>query len=149
MRADHPRDNRALALVAPYEYKELPPEGESGSFWGRLPATMSLAEIDQDKRSGALEGWTTATSTSPPSTVCGSRAPPPSPRGTLTSTARSTSPTPRSVKAAPRRRRHPRQLPGRRPPGGPRPAHQQVGQPQEDRHRLHRHRRRRPARPSV
>jgi secreted PhoX family phosphatase len=49
------RNNNALALVTNYEYRGLPPAGESGDFWSKLPATMSLARIDQDKRSGALE----------------------------------------------------------------------------------------------
>ncbi|MGR9045817.1 MAG: PhoX family protein [Gammaproteobacteria bacterium] len=50
---DH-RTNSALALVTQYEYKELPPVGETGSFWSKLPATMSLAKLDQNKRNGSL-----------------------------------------------------------------------------------------------
>jgi secreted PhoX family phosphatase len=47
----------ALALVTQYEYRGLPPVGPEfteSDYWSRLPATMSLARIDQDKRSGAL-----------------------------------------------------------------------------------------------
>jgi secreted PhoX family phosphatase len=47
--------DHALALVTHYEYRGLPPAGETGDFWSKLPATMSLARIDQDKRTGALE----------------------------------------------------------------------------------------------
>ena len=54
MRAAAPRGSHTLALVTQYEYKELPPAGETGSFWSKLPATMSLARVDQDQRSGAL-----------------------------------------------------------------------------------------------
>ena len=54
MKASDRASSRALALVTQYEYKELPPTGESGSFWSKLPATMSLAKIDQDKGTGAL-----------------------------------------------------------------------------------------------
>lgn len=57
MHADRPWMNRALALVTQYEYKELPPNdgASSGSFWSKLPVTPSLAILDQDKRTGALE----------------------------------------------------------------------------------------------
>jgi secreted PhoX family phosphatase len=55
----HPSNSftsRALALVTQYEYKELPPNDgvSTGGFWSKLPALMSLAKLDQDKRSGAL-----------------------------------------------------------------------------------------------
>ena len=40
--ADRVRSH-AMALVTQYEYKELPPTGNTGSFWSKLPATMSLA----------------------------------------------------------------------------------------------------------
>jgi len=53
--ADSWKKTNALALVTQYEYRGLPPAGETGDFWSKLPATMSLARIDQDKRSGALE----------------------------------------------------------------------------------------------
>jgi secreted PhoX family phosphatase len=55
IRAAKPSKNKGLALVTHYEYRGLPPAGLSGDFWSKLPATMSLAMIDQDKRSGALE----------------------------------------------------------------------------------------------
>jgi secreted PhoX family phosphatase len=57
MRADKPWKNDALALVTQFEYKELPPNDgvSSGSFWSKLPAVMSLAKLDQDKKTGALE----------------------------------------------------------------------------------------------
>jgi uncharacterized protein len=49
----------ALALVTQYEYRSLALEGQTlpanDSNWSKLPATMSLARIDQDRRSGALE----------------------------------------------------------------------------------------------
>ena len=52
--ADRARSH-AMALVTQYEYKELPPTGNTGSFWSKLPATMSLALIDQNKKTGALK----------------------------------------------------------------------------------------------
>ena len=52
--ADRARSH-AMALVTQYEYKELPPTGNTGSFWSKLPATMSLALIDQNKKNGALK----------------------------------------------------------------------------------------------
>jgi secreted PhoX family phosphatase len=57
MRADRPRKQRALALVTQYEYRELAPNDgvSSGSFWSKLPAAMSLARLDQDKKTGVLE----------------------------------------------------------------------------------------------
>jgi hypothetical protein len=55
MRAANPAKSHALALVTQYEYRGLPPAGLSGDFWGKLPAAMSMAKIDQNKRSGALE----------------------------------------------------------------------------------------------
>lgn len=56
LRAAKPWKNRALAMVTQFEYKELPPlDGvSSGSFWSKLPATVGLTRLDQDKRSGAL-----------------------------------------------------------------------------------------------
>ncbi|HRY18698.1 MAG TPA: DUF839 domain-containing protein [Candidatus Competibacteraceae bacterium] len=57
MRAAKPRANRPLALVTQYEYKELPPNDgvSTGGFWSKLPATMSVAKLDQHKRTGVLE----------------------------------------------------------------------------------------------
>lgn len=59
MRAAKPWKNRALALVTQYEYRGLTtglPDLEPGDdYWSKLPATMSLAMIDQDKRSGGLQ----------------------------------------------------------------------------------------------
>ena len=55
MQAAHPWSSQALALVTQYEYRELPPSGETGSFWSKLPATMSLTKLDQNKRTGLLE----------------------------------------------------------------------------------------------
>ena len=57
MRAANPWESRALALVTQYEYKELPPNDgvSTGSFWSKLPALMSLARLDQNKKTGALE----------------------------------------------------------------------------------------------
>lgn len=55
MKAADPARNQALALVTQYEYKELPPAGQTGRFWSKLPAAMSLAKLDQDKSTGALE----------------------------------------------------------------------------------------------
>lgn len=55
MQAANPSKSHALALVTQYEYRGLPPAGLTGDFWSKLPATMSLAKIDQNKRSGALE----------------------------------------------------------------------------------------------
>ena len=59
MQAAQPRDSRALALVVQFEYREVPPDYPNAktytSFWSKLPATMGLAKLDQDKRTGALE----------------------------------------------------------------------------------------------
>jgi len=59
MRAANPWKNRPLALVTHYEYRGLttglPPLEGGEDYWSRLPALMSLALIDQDKRSGALD----------------------------------------------------------------------------------------------
>lgn len=57
MKAANPAKNRPLALVTNYEYKELPPnDGSStGSHWSKLPAVMSLARLDQDKKTGKLQ----------------------------------------------------------------------------------------------
>jgi len=55
MKAADPVRNEALALVTQYEYKELPPAGQTGRFWSKLPATASLAKLDQNKSTGALE----------------------------------------------------------------------------------------------
>jgi len=54
MKASDPATNYPLALVTQFEYRGLPPEGETGDFWGKLPATMGLSRIDQHKKSGAL-----------------------------------------------------------------------------------------------
>lgn len=57
MRSTHPFRFNALALVTQFEYKELPPNDglSSGSFWSKLPATMGLARVDQNRWTGALE----------------------------------------------------------------------------------------------
>ncbi|HYE35939.1 PhoX family protein [Methylocaldum sp.] len=55
MKAADATRNEALALMTQYEYKELPPAGQSGRFWSKLPATASLAKLDQDKSTGALQ----------------------------------------------------------------------------------------------
>lgn len=49
-----PSRNNALALVHNFEYRELPPAGQSGSHWSKLPAGMGLAILDQNKSSGVL-----------------------------------------------------------------------------------------------
>lgn len=57
MLAGDPSANRGLALVTQYEYRGLPPAGPGFTekdYWSKLPATMSLARIDQNKHSGAL-----------------------------------------------------------------------------------------------
>jgi secreted PhoX family phosphatase len=59
MRAANPWKNQALALVTQYEYRGLttglPPLDPGEDYWSRLPATMSQAMIDQDKRTGVLQ----------------------------------------------------------------------------------------------
>lgn len=52
--AGNPGSANALALVNHFEYRELPPAGQSGSFWSKLPAGMGLTILDQDKTSGKL-----------------------------------------------------------------------------------------------
>jgi len=44
----------ALALVNHFEYRELPPAGQSGSFWSKLPAGMGLTILSQNRISGKL-----------------------------------------------------------------------------------------------
>lgn len=57
MRVGNPWRSRPLAMVTQYEYKDLPPNdgSSSGSYWSKLPALMSVAKLEQDKQSGALE----------------------------------------------------------------------------------------------
>jgi uncharacterized protein len=59
MQAADPADNRPLALVTNFEYREAPPDypdvASYTSYWSKLPATIGLTKIDQDKRTGALE----------------------------------------------------------------------------------------------
>ena len=57
MTPTNPAKQRALAMVTQYEYKSLPPNDgvSTGEFWSKLPAAMSLAKLDQDKRTGELE----------------------------------------------------------------------------------------------
>jgi hypothetical protein len=45
-----------LAMVTQLEYRELPPNhgASSGSFWSKLPSTVGLTLLDQDKESGLL-----------------------------------------------------------------------------------------------
>jgi hypothetical protein len=52
-----PAKQHALAMVTQYEYKSVPPNDgvSTGEFWSKLPTPMSLAKLDQDKRSGKLE----------------------------------------------------------------------------------------------
>jgi len=54
MAAADPSKNDALALVNHFEYKELPPAGQTGSFWSKLPAGMALSILNQDKKTGTL-----------------------------------------------------------------------------------------------
>jgi uncharacterized protein len=46
----------SLAMVMQFEYRELPPNdgASSGSFWSKLPPTLGLTRLDQDKESGLL-----------------------------------------------------------------------------------------------
>jgi hypothetical protein len=58
MKAANPAKSRPLAMVVNFEYKELPPNNDdiiAGSFWSKLPATIGLARLDQNKKTGALE----------------------------------------------------------------------------------------------
>ncbi len=57
MRSSNPWKFNALAMVTQFEYKELPPNDgvSSGSFWSKLPATMGLTILDQNRWTGALE----------------------------------------------------------------------------------------------
>jgi len=54
MTAADPARNNALAMINQFEYKELPPAGQSGSFWSKLPAGMGLSILNQDRQTGAL-----------------------------------------------------------------------------------------------
>lgn len=57
MKAANPAKSRPLAMVVNFEYKELPPNDgiSTGSFWSKLPATIGLAKLEQNKKTGALE----------------------------------------------------------------------------------------------
>ena len=60
MRAANPAKNHPLAMVTNFEYRELPPNypiftPPYTSYWSKLPATMGLSKIEQDKRTGSLE----------------------------------------------------------------------------------------------
>ena len=59
MRAADPAGNRPLALVTNFEYREVPPDYPDvttyTSYWSKLPATIGLSKIDQDKQTGTLE----------------------------------------------------------------------------------------------
>ena len=59
MRADDPATSRPLALVTNFEYRETPPDWPDvttyTSYWSKLPATIGLTKIDQDKFSGLLD----------------------------------------------------------------------------------------------
>jgi len=46
--------HHALALINHFEYRELPPSGQTGSFWSKLPAGMGLTLLNQDRVTGAL-----------------------------------------------------------------------------------------------
>ena len=51
--------NRSLAMVTHFEYREVPPDyplftSPYISYWSKLPATMGLSQLNQDKK-GALE----------------------------------------------------------------------------------------------
>ncbi len=51
------RRSSSLSLVTQYEYRGTPPVGAQfteSDYWSKLPATMSLASIDQDEKTGAL-----------------------------------------------------------------------------------------------
>ncbi|MEI2774674.1 MAG: alkaline phosphatase PhoX [Tetrasphaera sp.] len=55
--AANPTANNGLALVTQYEYRGLRPAGPGfteDDYWSKLPATMSLARINQNKDTGAL-----------------------------------------------------------------------------------------------
>jgi secreted PhoX family phosphatase len=54
MTAADPNRNYALAMINHFEYKELPPAGQTGSFWSKLPAGMGLSMLNQDRQTGAL-----------------------------------------------------------------------------------------------
>lgn len=58
MKAANPAKARPLAMVINYEYKELPPNlpgVTQESHWSKLPASLGVAKVDQNKKTGALE----------------------------------------------------------------------------------------------
>lgn len=58
--ADGPEQSKRLAMVTQYEYREVPPGWPDRyvapytGYWSKLPALMSLSELAQNKRTGAL-----------------------------------------------------------------------------------------------
>jgi secreted PhoX family phosphatase len=54
LNAADPANANALAMVNHFEYRELPPAGQTGSFWSKLPAGMGLTILNQSKVDGKL-----------------------------------------------------------------------------------------------
>lgn len=54
--SSNPAQYSPLALVTQFEYKELPPNDgvSTGEFWSKLPSSMGVARVDQNKRNGKL-----------------------------------------------------------------------------------------------
>jgi secreted PhoX family phosphatase len=57
MQSNSPANQRPLAMVVNFEYKELPPNdgASTGRHWSKLPAAMGLAKLEQDEKTGSLK----------------------------------------------------------------------------------------------
>ena len=61
MGSKYPKALGTLAMVTQFEYREVPPGwpgyyvGPYTGYWSKLPALMSLSELAQNKRTGALK----------------------------------------------------------------------------------------------
>jgi hypothetical protein len=62
LKPSKPAKQHALAMVTQYEYKSVPPNDGTDyaalgitEFWSKLPTVMSLAKLDQDRRTGKLD----------------------------------------------------------------------------------------------
>lgn len=56
MKSSDSKTYNPLALVNHFEYKELPPNDgvSTGSFWSRLPASVGVSKLDQNRKTGEL-----------------------------------------------------------------------------------------------
>jgi hypothetical protein len=109
-RAVNPAKSRPLIIVTQFEYREVPPgypdylTAPYESYWSKLPATMGVSKIEQNKRTGALDVVDYEHINFADVKGAGSTAPLLSRPGTPTWAPRSTSQMPRCGTASRRKR---------------------------------------------